>query len=100
MQQVSTLPGVARRKRPEDTRLPRLNVEVYPEERELIRRLRVLAAEREVPLHDMVMGALALGVEVLEQMREGREAQRGAPPPHRGAAQWPEGGDPSDRHGR
>lgn len=67
MQQVSTLPDVARRKRPEDTRLPRLNVEVYPEERDLVRRLRVLAAQREVLLHDVVMQALAYGIERMEQ---------------------------------
>lgn len=71
MQHVSTLSDVARRKRPEETRLPRLNVEVYPEERELVRRLRILAAEREVLLHDVVMQALAIGVEALEQRRDG-----------------------------
>jgi len=53
------LPAMPRKKRPpHGVRLPRLNVEVYPDEEALVRRVRVVATERGETLHDLVMAAL------------------------------------------
>lgn len=52
-----------RKKRPaHGERLPRLNVEVYPDEEALVRRVRAAAAERGETLHDLVMRALRVEV--------------------------------------
>ena len=53
------LAQMPRKKRPEHGKvLPRLNVEVYPDEEALVRRVRAAAAERGETLHDLVMAAL------------------------------------------
>jgi hypothetical protein len=53
------LPPMPRKKRPPHGKvLPRLNVEVYPDEEHLLRRARAKAAEQGETLHDLVMRAL------------------------------------------
>jgi hypothetical protein len=50
---------MARRKRPEHGKvLPRVNVEVYPDEEAFVRQARAYAIAHGMSFHDMVMAAL------------------------------------------
>ena len=64
------LPPMPRKKRPEHGKvLPRLNIEVYPDEEQLLRRIKADAALRDQSLHDWVFDALR---QRLEETPDGR----------------------------
>ena len=59
VEMVYRLPAMPRKKRPPHGKLlPRLNVEVYPDEEQLLRQARARAAEHGETLHDLVMRAI------------------------------------------
>jgi hypothetical protein len=73
-----TLLAVPRKRRPEGVKgqkLPRINVELYPDEEELIFRARALAATRRETLHEVLIRALEREVAWMEHERR-RDARR------------------------
>lgn len=72
MVEMCRLPAMPRKKRPAHGKiLPRLNVEVYPDEEALMRQVRATAALRGESLHDLVMNALRREVQEGESGRDG-----------------------------
>lgn len=71
---MSTTCAVPRRKKADADRgrlYPRLNVEVYPDELETVRRARMLALARGETMQALVLRALAAEVERLERKDRG-----------------------------
>jgi hypothetical protein len=78
MRQAGTLLAVPRKRRPASVKgqkLPRINVELYPDEEELLVRARALAVARRETLHEVLIRALEREIAWMEHEAE-REARR------------------------